>query len=99
MMTEGPGLDRLFEVGDVVRLHVDLNVSWINEDLADEGEDARVRVRRPRGSIGRVTVVRGYPTPYPYVVMFGDQEVGVVERDIERVALDVAERWRTGDPT
>jgi hypothetical protein len=83
------GTERWFAVGDTVRLKVSQSGTWIDEDLAAEEsdeEEARVRVTARVGTVGRVTVVRSYSTPLPYVVMFGDQEIGVPEGALERVA-------------
>lgn len=75
-----------YEEGNYVRLRVGQSASWTDEDLEQEGEDPRVRVRISRGTVGRVVKVREHPTPFPYVVLFGDQELGVREDDLERVA-------------
>ncbi|MGW6498512.1 hypothetical protein [Nonomuraea angiospora] len=80
--------ERQFAVGDTVRLRITQSGTWIDEDLADEEgeENARVRVTVRAGRVGRVTVVRTWPTPFPYVVLVGDQEIGVPEEALERVA-------------
>lgn len=80
--------ERRFAVGDTVRLRITQSGTWTDQDLADEEDEdnARVRVTVRAGDVGRVTVVRSYPTPFPYAVMFGDQEIGVPEEALERVA-------------
>ncbi|WP_433258316.1 hypothetical protein ACQPYK_23140 [Streptosporangium sp. CA-135522] len=78
---------RAFATGDRVRLLVAQHVSYLDEDLADEGEDAGVRFDVPSGTLARVVKVRPYPTPLPYVVLLEDgREFGVPEHDITRVA-------------
>lgn len=87
--------DRLFHVGDPVRLRTGRRFTWTDEDLETEGEDARVSVELAAGTQGRVTMVRSYQTPFPYVVLFdGDQEVSVREEDIERSGFRWADRVR-----
>ncbi|MET8047370.1 hypothetical protein ABZU75_07170 [Streptosporangium sp. NPDC005286] len=71
-----------------MRLPVGQQVTYTDEDLADEGEDATVRFSVARGAVGRVVKVREYPTPLPYVVLTDDgREFGVAEHDIERAAV------------
>lgn len=78
---------RLFAVGDRVRTVRRVRSAWIDQDLADEGEDARKYVDVPAGTLGTVFKVRDYPTPFPYLVHFqGDRETGVAEYDLERIA-------------
>ncbi|MFE7524633.1 hypothetical protein ACFU7Y_02815 [Kitasatospora sp. NPDC057542] len=78
------------EEGDRVRLLEPVRTSWIDEDLAVEEyweEDARVRVDVPAGTLGVITQVRSYPTPFPYVVAFDrGPECGVRDLQIERTA-------------
>ncbi|MGW7444973.1 hypothetical protein [Kitasatospora sp. NPDC054795] len=80
---------RLVE-GDRVELLEPVRASWIDEDLADEEyweEDARVRVNVPAGTLGVITRVRRYPTPFPYVVAFDrGPECGVRNHQITRCA-------------
>ncbi|WP_214417044.1 hypothetical protein [Sphaerisporangium fuscum] len=79
--------DRAFGLGDRVRLLVTQHVSYTDDDLADEGEDAQVRFTVRSGTVCRIVKVREYPTPFPYVVLTDDdREFGIAEHDIERVA-------------
>lgn len=76
--------------GDRVQLLEPLRATWIDEDLADEEyweEDARVHVNLPAGTLGFITLVRRYPTPYPYVVAWDrGPECGVRDHQITRCA-------------
>ncbi|GLW58864.1 hypothetical protein Kpho01_68740 [Kitasatospora phosalacinea] len=57
--------------GDRVELLEPVRATWIDEDLAAEEyweEDARARVDIPAGTLGVITHVRHYPSPFPYVV-------------------------------
>lgn len=79
--------DRMFKVGDRVRLLVGQHVSYVDGDLEAEGEDAMMRFRVPGGEVCRITRVREYVTPFPYVVRRGDgREFGVAEHDLCRLA-------------
>ncbi|GAA2810864.1 hypothetical protein GCM10010441_39380 [Kitasatospora paracochleata] len=78
------------EEGDRVELLEPVRASWIDEDLADEEyweEDARVHINVPAGTLGVITRVRRYPTPFPYVVAFDrGPECGVRNHQISRCA-------------
>ncbi|MFG2919008.1 hypothetical protein ACGF0D_39790 [Kitasatospora sp. NPDC048298] len=78
------------EEGDRVELLEPVRATWIDEDLAAEEyweEDARVRADVPAGTLGVITHVRRYPTPFPYVVAFDrGHECGVRHHQITRCA-------------
>ncbi|MFJ7250094.1 hypothetical protein ACIQWA_36420 [Kitasatospora sp. NPDC098652] len=78
------------EEGDRVELLEPVRATWIDEDLAAEEyweEDARVRADVPAGTLGVITHVRRYPTPFPYVVAFDrGPECGVRNHQITRCA-------------
>lgn len=81
---------RLFAVGDRVRTVRRVRSAWLDQDLADEGEDPWQYVDVPAGTLGTVFKVRGYPTPFPYLVHFqDDRETGVAEYDLERIAREL----------
>ncbi|WP_042435564.1 hypothetical protein [Streptacidiphilus anmyonensis] len=74
--------------GDRVQLLEPVHASWIDEELADEEyweENARVYAHVPAGTLGVITRVRRYPTPYPYVVAFDrGPECGVRDLQLTR---------------
>ncbi|MFJ8478423.1 hypothetical protein [Kitasatospora sp. NPDC094011] len=78
------------EAGDRVRLLEPLHTSWIDQDLAAEEyweEDARITADLPAGTPGVITLVRRYPTPWPYVVAFDNgPECGGHDLQITRCA-------------
>ncbi|MFF4384592.1 hypothetical protein [Kitasatospora sp. NPDC001547] len=78
------------EEGDRVELLEPIRASWIDEDLAAEEyweEDARTYAAVPAGTLGVITTVRRYPTPWPYVVAWDrGPECGVRDHQIERTA-------------
>ncbi len=77
----------LFKVGDEVELEIRQSGYWVHEGLEDEGEDARMFYDLAPGTRGRVVMVRDYPNPYPYVVLWevhGHPEIGVAQYDLRR---------------
>ncbi|WP_030055220.1 hypothetical protein [Streptomyces novaecaesareae] len=76
------------EEGDRVELLEPIRTTWIDPDLAAEEyweEDARVHARVPAGALGVITLVRRYPTRWPYVVQFDrGPECGVGDFQITR---------------
>lgn len=78
-----------FQVHDRVRLTRTLAGSFPNDDpeLSVDPYDARTHYRVPVGALGTVVKARGYPTPFPYVVLFDDgTELSVATGDLERMA-------------
>lgn len=78
------------EEGDRVELLEPVHATWIDEDLAAEEyweEDARVTTDVSAGTLGVITRIRRYPTPWPYVVAFDrGPECGVRDLQITRCA-------------
>ncbi|MFH8483160.1 hypothetical protein [Streptomyces sp. NPDC018055] len=88
----------LLHEGDRVKASRQLQGSYIHEGLEDEGEDCRVPYDLPAGALGRVTRVRQYVSPYPYVVLFdNDTELSVTEHDVMRVPEQPSEYQREQD--
>lgn len=78
---------RVYAVGDMVRIRVTQGITYRDPDLEDEGEDATVRFTVPAGAVCRVSTVREYTTPFPYVLYHQPQDrfFGAAEHDLERM--------------
>ncbi|MFE7763029.1 hypothetical protein [Streptomyces sp. NPDC057438] len=88
-------------VGDRVEARRQLRGSYPHADLeAEEGwgaepEDYCVPYRVPAGTLGWVTLVRTYITPFPYGVVFDSgPELSLAEGDIVRVTEQPSENER-----
>ncbi|MFM9812902.1 hypothetical protein ACKI16_30875 [Streptomyces scabiei] len=92
------------DVGDRVEARHRLQGSYPDDGLeAEEGPGAEpadycVPYRVPAGTLGRVTLVRTYFTPFPYRILFdSDVELNLAEGDIVRVAEQLSENEREQD--
>ncbi|MGW1436937.1 hypothetical protein ACWD7M_17005 [Streptomyces griseus] len=84
--------------GDRVRATRHLRGSYIHEGLEDESEDCRIPYDVPAGTLGRITRVRQYVSPYPYVALFdNDTEISLIEHDVERVSEQPSQHQREQD--
>lgn len=75
--------------GDRVRLLVNRAgyVPVDDPELSVAPYDARQSYNVPAGTLGTVILVRDYPGPFPFSVLFDNgQELNVHEREIERAA-------------
>jgi hypothetical protein len=88
-------------VGDRVEAGRRLRGSCPDDDLeAEEGWGAEpadycISYHVPAGTLGRVTLVRTYITPFPYGVLFDEgPELSLADGDVVRVAEQPSERER-----